>query len=163
MKAHFSLRAGGVIVLFVSLSVIGVAPAFAQANILRECGSKYQAAKAANELAGQNWQEYLKACRARLTETLKPAEAEAPTTPVTAGSETESAKPTPSAAPLNTPVSPPVVAAPVEEKKPAAEAQKSEKDSKSAKESAKPVKSEKGAKKTSRKVSQKSAKSKRKN
>ena len=163
MKAHFSLRAGAIIGSVICLSAMGGAPAFAQANILRECGSKYQAAKAANELAGQNWQEYLKACRARLTETLKPAEAVAPTTPVTAGSETESAKPTPSTAPLSTPLTPPVVAAPVEEKKPAAEAQKSEKDSKSAKESAKAVKSEKGAKKTSRKISQKSAKSKRKN
>lgn len=163
MRAHFSLRAGVIIFSFASLSAMGIAPAFAQANILRECGSKYQAAKAANELAGQNWQEYLKACRARLTETSKPAEAQAPAMPAAAGSETESAKPMPSAAPLNAPVTPPAVAAPAEEKKPVTETQKSEKDSKVAKEAAKPIKVEKGAQKNSRKISQKTGKSKRKN
>ncbi|MFM8647429.1 MAG: hypothetical protein ACKOB7_06585 [Methylocystis sp.] len=163
MEAHFSLRAGVIIGSLICLCTMGGEPAFAQANILRECGSKYQAAKAANELAGQNWQEYLKACRARLTETSKPQEAAAPTTPAAAGSETESAKPTPSAAPLNTSVTPPVAAAPVEEKKRPVEAQKSEKDSKGAKEAAKPAKGEKGTQKTSRKISQKSPKNKRKN
>ena len=163
VKAYFSLRAGAIIGSLICLSAMDGAPAFAQANILRECGSKYQAAKAANELAGQNWQEYLKACRARLAETSKPQEAAAPTTPAAAGSETESAKPTPSAAPLNTPVTPAVVAAPGEDKKPPVEAQKSEKDSKVVKEAAKPVKGERGAQKTSRKISQKNAKSKRKN
>ncbi|MGD9545190.1 MAG: hypothetical protein AB7F41_02865 [Methylocystis sp.] len=48
--------------------------AYAQANVLKECGSQYQAAKAANELGGQSWQEFLKACRARLAEQAKPAE-----------------------------------------------------------------------------------------
>lgn len=163
MKAHFSLRAGVIIGSLICLGAMGGAPAFAQANILRECGSKYQAAKAANELAGQNWQEYLKACRARLTETPKPQEAAAPAMPTAAGSETESAKPMPSAAPLNAPVTPPVVAAPAEEKKPVAETQKSVKDSKVAKEAAKPIKVERGAQKNSRKISQKNGKSKRKN
>ena len=56
--------------------------AFAQANVLKECGSQYQAAKAANELAGQSWQDFLKACRTKLQEQgaapaaeTKPAEA----------------------------------------------------------------------------------------
>ncbi len=163
MKAHFYLKIGATIASLIGSSAIGGAPAFAQANILRECGSKYQAAKAANELAGQNWQEYLKACRARLTEASKPQESITPTTPATAGSETEGLKPTSSAAPLNAPNAPQAVVAPVEEKKPAAQTQKSERDSKVVKEATKPVKDEKGAQKTSRKVSKKSAKSKRKN
>lgn len=163
MRAHFSLRAGVIFVSFASLSAMGVTPAFAQANILRECGSKYQAAKAANELAGQNWQEYLKACRARLAEPSTSTESATPAMPTAAGSETESAKPMPSAAPLNGPVTPPAVAAPVEEKKPVAETQKSEKESKVVKQAAMLVKGKKGAHKTSRKNLQKSTKSKRKN
>jgi len=43
-------------------------PALAQANLLKECGTQYQAAKAANELGGQGWQDFLKACRTRLKE-----------------------------------------------------------------------------------------------
>ncbi|MGJ0396566.1 MAG: hypothetical protein ACR65U_10115 [Methylocystis sp.] len=54
--------------------VAGSEAAYAQANVLKECGSQYQAAKAANELAGQSWQDFLKACRARLAEEAKPAE-----------------------------------------------------------------------------------------
>jgi len=57
------------------VACLAAGEAHAQANVLRECGSKYQAAKAANELAGQSWQDYLKDCKAKLAET--PA-AEAP-------------------------------------------------------------------------------------
>lgn len=49
--------------------------AFAQANVLKECGTQYQAAKAANELAGQGWQDFLKSCRNRLKEAAPAAEA----------------------------------------------------------------------------------------
>ena len=49
--------------------------AFAQANVLKECGTQYQAAKAANELGGQGWQDFLKSCRARLKEAAPAAEA----------------------------------------------------------------------------------------
>ena len=45
---------------------LGAAPA--RANVLGECGSQYRAAKATNELAGQSWQEFFKACRTRLAE-----------------------------------------------------------------------------------------------
>lgn len=52
----------------------------AQANVLRECGAKYQAAKAANELGGKSWQDFLKECRANLAGQPKsePPAAEAP-------------------------------------------------------------------------------------
>ena len=54
--------------------VAGSGAAYAQAHVLKECGSQYQAAKAANELAGRSWQEFLKECRARLAEQAKPEE-----------------------------------------------------------------------------------------
>ena len=76
---------------FAGLGVAISGEAFAQANVLKECGSQYQAAKAANELAGQTWQDFLKACRARIADQggsaapadakpaeTKPAEAAAP-------------------------------------------------------------------------------------
>jgi len=75
----------------ISFSIISTEKAQAQANILRECGSRYQAAKAANELGGLNWQEYLKACRARLAEQAKPVEnSQAP-----AAAETQADQPKP--------------------------------------------------------------------
>ncbi|PWB93779.1 hypothetical protein C5689_10885, partial [Methylosinus sporium] len=47
---------------------VAAGEAKAQANVLKECGAQYQAVKAANELKGQSWQDFLKACRARLAE-----------------------------------------------------------------------------------------------
>ncbi len=58
--------------LAVGLAVAAAGEAKAQANVLKECGTQYQAAKAANELKGQSWQDFLKACRVRLSE--QPAE-----------------------------------------------------------------------------------------
>lgn len=76
------------------LVVAASGEAQAQANVLRECGAKYQAAKAANELGGKSWQDFLKECRASLAEQPKteapaaePAKQEAP--------KVESAKPEP--------------------------------------------------------------------
>jgi hypothetical protein len=79
--------------LAVCFATAASSEAKAQANILRECGSQYQAAKAANELKGQSWQDFLKACRTRLAEpkveepppavaapSAEPAPAPAPTT-----------------------------------------------------------------------------------
>lgn len=37
----------------------------AQANVMKQCGEEYQAAKSANTLGGKNWNEYLKDCRVR--------------------------------------------------------------------------------------------------
>ncbi len=101
----------------------GSGAAYAQANVLKECGSQYQAAKAANELAGQSWQDFLKACRARLAEQGKPAEekpAEAkPAEAAPPAAETKPAAPPPvEAKPAAAPPAP--VAAPPAEAKPAA-------------------------------------------
>lgn len=51
-----------------ALAFAGVAlagPANAQANVMKQCGEEYQAAKSANTLGGKNWNEYLKDCRVR--------------------------------------------------------------------------------------------------
>ena len=55
--------------------VLASGQAIAQANVLKECGTQYQAAKAANELGGQGWQDFLKSCRARLKEAAPAGEA----------------------------------------------------------------------------------------
>jgi tetratricopeptide (TPR) repeat protein len=41
-------------------------PARAQANVLKECGNRYQAAKEKHALHGQSWQDFLKECRVGL-------------------------------------------------------------------------------------------------
>ncbi|WP_246716772.1 MULTISPECIES: hypothetical protein [unclassified Methylocystis] len=109
--------AGGALAVAVALAASS-GDAYAQANVLKECGSQYQAAKAANELGGQSWQEFLKACRGRLAEQTKPAEAK-PETPPPAAAET---KPTPPPAAVeSTPTPPPATEAkPVEPTPPAA-------------------------------------------
>jgi len=103
--------AGGALAVAVALAASS-GDAYAQANVLKECGSQYQAAKAANELGGQSWQEFLKACRGRLAEQAKPGEekpaeakpAEAkPETPPPAAAES---KPTPPPATEAKPVEP---------------------------------------------------------
>lgn len=76
-------------------------PALAQANLLKECGTQYQAAKAANELGGQGWQDFLKACRARLKEAATAAEAK----------PAEAAKPAAEAKPVEAPAATPAPAA----------------------------------------------------
>ncbi|WBO22685.1 hypothetical protein [Sphingomonas abietis] len=38
-------------------------PAHAANDIMKECGAKYQAAKAANTLGGKNWAQFLAQCR----------------------------------------------------------------------------------------------------
>ena len=57
------------------LVFVGSGEALAQANVLKECGARYQATKAANELKGQSWQDFLKKCRESLAE---PAKTETP-------------------------------------------------------------------------------------
>ena len=99
--------AGGALAVAVALAASS-GDAYAQANVLKECGSQYQAAKAANELGGQSWQEFLKACRGRLAEqasrrgSAKPAEAK-PETPPPAAAES---KPTPPPVTETKPVEP---------------------------------------------------------
>ncbi|TLG78584.1 hypothetical protein FEV16_00625 [Methylocystis sp. B8] len=77
-----------------AVGVAGSQAAYAQANVLKECGSQYQAAKAANELGGQSWQDFLKACRARLSEQAKPEEKPAEAKPA----EAKPVEPPPAAA-----------------------------------------------------------------
>lgn len=40
------------------------APAFGQAAVMKECGAKWQAAKAANQTGNQTWPQFLDKCRA---------------------------------------------------------------------------------------------------
>lgn len=124
--------AAGLFALAVGV-VAGSEAAYAQANVLKECGSQYQAAKAANELAGQSWQDFLKACRARLAEQAKPAEekpadakpAEAkPETPPPAAAEAPpAAKPAGTAPPPVTEAKPPQAAPATEAAKPKTDSQ----------------------------------------
>jgi hypothetical protein len=53
------------------------APAHAADNVMQACGAKYQAAKKANQLGGQTWNQYLAACRASMKGSA-PAAAAAP-------------------------------------------------------------------------------------
>ncbi len=63
-------------------------------SVMKECGSEWQAAKAANTTGGQTWQEFLKGCRTRHAAT--PAAAAPAAAPATA----------PAAAPAPAPVAP---------------------------------------------------------
>ena len=64
----------GAAALALALGAAGASPAAAQANAMKECGARYQAAKAAKTLpAGQTWIQYLAGCRA----TVAPAAASA--------------------------------------------------------------------------------------
>jgi hypothetical protein len=76
-----------------------VFPAQAEVSVQKECGAEYQAAKAANTLSGQSWQQFLTECRARHA---APGAAAAPT----AAAESPAATPAaPAAAPAEAHVS----------------------------------------------------------
>ncbi|MBG0810171.1 hypothetical protein IY145_12360 [Methylosinus sp. H3A] len=89
--------------LAVALAAVAAGEAKAQANVLKECGSQYQAAKSANELKGQSWQDFLKACRVRLSEqpaeTAPAAAAPAPAAPIPAAAPEPAPTPAPTPAP----------------------------------------------------------------
>jgi hypothetical protein len=106
IRLAVSYAAAGALAVCFATAAPGEAKA--QQNVLKECGSQYQAAKAANELKGQSWQDFLKACRARLAE--PKAEEPAPA----------AAAPTPAPAPAPAPA--PTTAAPATPAKPAAPA-----------------------------------------
>lgn len=78
----------------------GIAPdiALAQANVMKECGAEYQAAKAANTLNNQKWNDFLAACRTR-----KSADKAAPATNVPAAPTTAAAPATGATAPAPAP------------------------------------------------------------
>ena len=63
MSIPLFVRAAAAGGLTLCLAVVSPAAANAQVNIWKECGTRYQAAKAANELNGQSWQDFLKVCR----------------------------------------------------------------------------------------------------
>jgi hypothetical protein len=109
----FSYAAAGA--LAVGIAAGSASEAKAQANVLKECGAQYQAAKAANELKGKSWQDFLKTCRARIAE---PASETAPAPAETAPAP--SAAPAPTAAEPAPPAPPPAAAPPSEEAAPAA-------------------------------------------
>jgi hypothetical protein len=111
-----SRAAVGLVAMGLGVAVSG--EAFAQANVLKECGSRYQAKKAANELAGQSWQEFLKDCRASLSEQKEAAPAAAPApAPAPEAKPAEAAQPAPPpAAEAPAPAPAPAPAAPTEAK-----------------------------------------------
>ncbi len=116
-----STAAAGVFVLGLAVAIPG--EALAQANILKECGSEYQAAKAANQLNGQSWQEYLKACRARIAEPAAAPAAPAPApTPAPAPAPAQAPAPAPAPAPM-TAAPTPAPTKPAAAAKPASEGQ----------------------------------------
>jgi len=99
IRLAISTAAAGVFALGLAVAVPG--EALAQANVLKECGSQYQAAKAANQLNGQSWQEYLKACRARIAEPTAAPAAPAPApAPMTAAPTAAPTKPAAAAKPI---------------------------------------------------------------
>jgi type IV secretory pathway VirB10-like protein len=100
----------------------GSGEALAQANVLKECGTKYQATKAAGELKGQSWQDFLKKCREGLAEPAKTetpaAEAPAPTPPPPVKAEAPKVEPPKAEIKTETPKEPakPTAAAPAKPK-----------------------------------------------
>ncbi len=122
IRLAVSHAAAGLFAVAIGVSA-GSGAAYAQANVLKECGSQYQAAKAANELAGQSWQDFLKACRARLAEQGKPAEekpAEAKPAEAAPPPAAETKPAAPPAAEAKPAAPPPVAAPPPAAAKPAA-------------------------------------------
>jgi len=68
---------------------LGVGASAQAANdVMKECGAKYQAAKASNTLGGKNWAQFLAACRG--TQAAAPA---APAAPAPAAKPVAAAKP----------------------------------------------------------------------
>lgn len=127
MSIRLSVSAG-VLAACVSLAVAGEARA--QANVLKECGSRYQAAKAANELGGRSWQDFLKSCRAELNAAKPEAApaapaAEAPKPAPAPAPAAEAPKPAPAPAPAaEAPKPAPAPAPTTEAQKPAQPAPK---------------------------------------
>jgi hypothetical protein len=116
MSIRLAVSSGAACALAVCFATAAPGEAKAQANVLKECGSQYQAAKAANELKGQSWQDFLKACRARIAE----PKSEEPAAPAAAAPAP--AAPAPAATTAAPPPAAPATAAPANPLKPAAPA-----------------------------------------
>ena len=104
MSTHLVVRAAAAGGLTLCLAVASPAAAKAQVNIWKECGTRFQAAKAANELNGQSWQDFLKACRVRAAAQPALPEASSSATPAPAAA---SSNPAPPPAPTAIVASPP--------------------------------------------------------
>ena len=106
MSTPLVVRAAAAGGLTLCLAITSPAAANAEVNIWKECGTRFQAAKAANELNGQSWQDFLKACRVRVAAPAIP-EASISATPAPAAA---SSNPAPPPAPTATVASPPAPA-----------------------------------------------------
>jgi hypothetical protein len=106
--AVVNAAAGFLSVAFVS---VGSVDARAQTAELTECATQYQAAKADNKLAGQPWQDFYAACKAKLSAGAPAAKSEAP----------EAAAPVPAPEPKAEAEAPKSEAAPAAPAAPAAE------------------------------------------
>ena len=95
MSTPLGIRAAAAGGLTLCLAIASPATANAQVNIWKECGTRFQAAKAANELNGQSWQEFLKTCR--VSAAAQPALGEVTATPAPAATSPSPAPPAPTA------------------------------------------------------------------
>jgi hypothetical protein len=112
--AVVNAAAGFLSVAFVS---VGSVDARAQTAELTECATQYQAAKADNKLAGQPWQDFYAACKAKLA----PAAPAASAAPAAKSEAPEAAAPVPAPEPKTEAEAPKSEAAPVAAPAPAAE------------------------------------------
>jgi len=107
--------------VFAAGMILGVASANAQANVMKECGAEWQAAKTANKVKpGETWKSFLAECRkAKAGEEAVPPEptaaapAAAPAAPAAAPAAAAPAKPAaPAATTAAKPAAAPAAAAP---------------------------------------------------
>jgi hypothetical protein len=91
--------------VFAAVGLFGAAPSQAQTAI-QQCSAKYQAAKTANTLNGQTWNQFRSQCQAELR--AQPAAATTPAPATTANP----LRPTTAAAPASTSAKPTTAAAP---------------------------------------------------
>jgi len=93
MSTPLVVRAAAAGGLTLCLAITSPTAANAEVNIWKECGTRFQAAKAANELNGKNWQEFLKTCR--VSAAAQPALGELGATPAPAAASPSPAPPAP--------------------------------------------------------------------
>ena len=97
MSTPLVVRAAAAGGITLCLAVASPAGANAQVNIWKECGIRYQAAKDANELNGQSWLDFLKACRVRVSAPATPEATTSATPPPAAASSNPAPPPAPTA------------------------------------------------------------------
>lgn len=80
-------------------ALVVASPALAQQNVMKECGAKWQAAKAANQTGGLTWSKFLAKCRTDMAAkpaaapAAKPAAAKADAKPAPAKAAARTSKP----------------------------------------------------------------------